>query len=580
MAKEVFMPKTGMDMHEGTILRWLFNVGDYVRAGEPLLEIETDKVTMEVEAPADGVLLCKYFEEGAVVPVVTIIAYIGREGEQVPDRPAMAGGTLRTGELSQYAESEQREKTRDYEYRAAVIGGGPAGYTAALRAAKCGKKVILFEKDRIGGTGINCGSIPMKTYMRTARLISDLEMAESRGIMIGTDRPKVDPAVVKSSAAEVVAVMRNHIEELLRDAGVELVREEAAMIGRHHIRAGGRTYRAENTIICCGSGARTVDVPGADLPGILDPEQMFELETFPERLVIIGGGVIGCEMAAAFSRFGTFVTIIENQDALVPTFDPDVSREIRLSFENHGIRVMTGERVARFETRDSFPSVLLENGEEVSADIILLAVGRQPSLASLGVLKNEIDYERGKIMVDEYCRTNLDNIYACGDVTNRSILAHSAIKMGDAAASTACGIPKEVKLMRAPLCLYTVPEAAGIGLTEPQAARQGEIMVGKYPFSLNGRAVASGETEGFVKVIADKSYGEILGVHVVGAMATEMIVEAKTMMDMEITVYEVADIMHPHPTWSEAFMEACAAAIGDSLKGTGFHRTEFFRGAL
>ena len=565
MAKEVFMPKAGMDMQEGTIIRWFAEVGDQVRAGEPLLEIETDKVAMEVESPADGILLCKYFEEGSVVPVVTIIGYIGEEGEKVPDRPSMAGGDLRREEEALLSKSENQRERREYEYRVAVIGGGPAGYTAALRAANLGAKTVLFEKKRIGGTGVNCGSIPMKSYMRNARLIEDMKRAAANGLLSGTQGVSADPDRVAQFAKEVTSKVREHLEKRLLQSGVEIVREEAVMIGRHHISAGQKTYRAENVILCCGSGARTLDVPGTDMKEVLDPEQMFELESFPGRLVIIGGGVIGCEMAAAFSRFGTAVTIVELQERLIPTFDPDISYEIGRSFRENGIEVITGSRVERFEKRDGVPRVILGNGEELQTDLILLAVGRKPELSSLGVLKDKLDYERGKIMVDEYCRTSLDNIYACGDVTNRSILAHSAKKMGDAAASAACGNPKMVKLMRAPLCLYTVPEAASIGLTEPQAARQGEILVGRFPFALNGRAIASGETEGFVKVIADKRYGEILGVHVVGAMATEMIVEAKTMMDMEITVYEVADIMHPHPTWSEAFMEACADAIGENL---------------
>ena len=564
MAREVFMPKAGMDMHEGTIIRWLAEVGDTVRAGDPLLEIETDKVSMEVEAPADGVLLCKYFEEGAVVPVVTIIGYIGEAGEKVPDAPSMAGGLLRQEEETRLSVSETEGRSREYEYRVAVIGGGPAGYTAALRASGLGKKTILFEKNLIGGKGLNFGSIPMKSYMRTARLVEDLRRAGKSGVLTEAD-PRIDAAGIYHNAREITEKMRKHLEKLLSDGGVEIVPEEASMIGRHHIRAGQKTYRVENTILCCGSGARTLDVPGADMEEVLDPEQMFELKTFPSDLVIIGGGVIGCEMASAFSRFGTHVTIVELQEMLVPTFDPDISREIGRSFAGHGIHVITGAAVDHFEKKEGRPCVVLSSGEELETDLILLALGRKPELSSLGVLKDKLDFERGKIMVDEYCRTNIDHIFACGDVTNRSILAHSAKKMGDAAASTACGIPKIVRLNRAPLCLYTIPEAASIGLTEPQAARQGDIMVGTYPFSLNGRAIASGETEGFVKVIADKGYGEILGVHVVGAMATEMIVEAKTMMDMEITVYEVADIMHPHPTWSEAFMEACAAAIGESL---------------
>ena len=564
MAKEVFMPKAGMDMQEGRIIRWLAEVGGAVRLGEPLLEIETDKVTMEVESPADGILLCKYFDEGAVVPVVTIIGYVGEAGERVPERPAMAGGSTRAIEQERLVDRELAAgREREYEYRVAVIGGGPAGYTAALRAAQSGKKTILFEKELIGGTGVNSGSIPMKCYMRTARMLEDMERAADRGIITGGVR--LDTAKAAAHMRGVVSGYRERIERLLQEAGVEVVREEASMMGRHHIRAGQRMYRAENTILCCGSTPRRLDVPGADQKEIIDTNRIFEMETFPERIAIIGGGVIGCETASALSRFGSRVAIIEIQDQLLPTFDREIAEEVRSALVRRGVEVITGGKVECFERNGDCPVVALASGARIEADIVMLAVGRQPRLDCLGTLAEEIDYERGKIMVDEYCRTNLDDVYACGDITNRSILAHSAMKMGDAAASTACGSPKLVRLNRAPLCLYTLPEAAGIGLTEAQARKQGEILIGKFPFAANARAAASGETEGFVKVIADKGYGEILGVHIVGAYATELIVEAKTMMDMEITVYEVADIMHPHPTWSEAFMEACADAIGGGL---------------
>ena len=565
MAKEVFMPKAGMDMQEGTIIRWHAEVGEAVRAGDPLLDIETDKVAMEVEAPADGILLCKYFDEGAVVPVVTIIGYIGKPGEKVPDRPSMAGGSARAGEQEVLRRKENERPGRDYEYLVAVIGAGPAGYTAALRAAKCGRKTVLFERGMIGGTDLNCGSIPMKHYMHTARMIEEMREAENYGVVFDGSHIHADAEGIKRSADRVIEGMRDNLRKRLLENGVELVCEDAEMIGRHHIRAGQKTYRAENTIICSGAKSKGLDVPGSDQDEIVDAGYMFSLREFPKRMVIIGGGVTGCEMAAAFGRFGTDITVIECQDCLVPTFDADISKEIERSFERCGINVITGGTVEQFLREDNHPVVVLHDGTRIPADLVLLTVGRKPDLTCLGELADKLDYERGKIMVDEYCRTNLDNIYACGDITNKSILAHSALKMGDAAASTACGKPRMVKLNRAPLCLYTVPEAASIGLTELQASKRGDIIVGKCPLSRNARAAATGETEGFVKVIADRGYGEILGVHAVGSMATELIVEAKTMMDMEITVYEVADIMHPHPSYSEAFMEACAAAIGESL---------------
>ncbi|MDO4619627.1 MAG: FAD-dependent oxidoreductase [Lachnospiraceae bacterium] len=564
MAKEVFMPKAGMDMQEGTIISWLVEVGDQVKAGEPLLEIETDKVTMEVESPSDGTLLVRYFEAGAVVPVVTIIGYVGEPGEKVPDGPAMAGGSARAGDEKMLMEQSSRDPEKTYEYRLAVIGAGSAGIRAALKAAALGQRVILFEAGTVGGCNIVRGGVPMKTYMQTAADLDEISRARGRGLRLNGEI-SFDLAELRSYKDEIVEKLSQDTRKRMRDAGVELVIGEAEMIGRHHIRAGQKTYRAENTILCTGSFSSRLQADGVEQPEIVTPEEMFELSEVPEKLVIIGGGVIGCEMATAWNLFGSEVTVIEMQDHLLPTFDTEVTDAVAESMRERGIRIVTGGKVARFDRRNNKPVLVLADGSEYPADIILTAVGRKPNLSPLGVLKDRIDYERGKIMVDEYCRTNLDGIYACGDVTNQSILAHSAMKMGEAAASTACGRPKEVHLNRAPLNLYTIPEAAGIGLTEAQAAKNGDIMIGRCPLALNERGITSGRTEGFVKVIADKGYGEILGVHIFGGTATEMIVEAKTMMDMEITVYEVKDIMHAHPTWSEAFMEACADAVGERL---------------
>ncbi len=560
MAAEVFMPKAGMDMQEGTIIRWLADVGDEVHASDPLLEIETDKVTMEVEAPADGVLLVKYFDDGAVVPVVTIIGYIGKPGEAVPDRPAMAGGEARAAEEKSLGETKRQKKS---DYQVAVIGGGPAGYIAALRASRMGAKTILFEAKQLGGTCTNVGCIPTKTYVQTAHDLLRIRKAAARGIVVGT--PTVDMEAAFRNKEAVITRMRGGVASLLRSAGVTVVEEEASLLGPHTIRAGKGTFRVENIILCGGSKASPLPIEGSDLPGIISSDEILELRKVPENLVIVGGGVIGCEMATIFGHFGSKVTIVEVQEHLIPTFDTDVSEAIEQSYKANGITILTGRKIVRFLTANGKPAVELSDGEQVAGDYVLVSVGRRPNLSCLGVMEDKIECERGKITVDEYCRTSVSNIFACGDISNRGILAHAAIKMGDAAAQTACGKPKIVNLKRAPLCLYTIPEAASIGYTETQARKRGEILVGRFPFSANGRAVAAGIPEGFVKVIADKGYGEILGVHIVGGNATEMIVEAKALIDMEITVYEAADIMHPHPTYSEALMEACADAIGESL---------------
>lgn len=564
MAAEVFMPKAGMDMKEGTIIRWLVNVGDQVSEGDGLLEIETDKVTMEVEAPGDGVLLCKYFEDGAVVPVVTVIGYVGKEGEEVPDGPTMAGGAAKEADeqmLGNKPKTEKQEKS-GLEYDVAVIGGGPAGYIAAIKAAQAGGKVVIFEKDTVGGTCLNRGCIPTKTYVKTAEYLEMMRKASRRGINLDLSSIQADMAEIHAYKEKVVKNLTGGVAGLLKSNGITVVKEEASLLDKNTVKAGEKTWQADSIILCGGSQAGLLPIPGLDHPEVLTSDGILELKEIPGHLAIMGGGVIGCEIATAFRAFGSEVTVVELMDRLVPVLDREVSQSIQSALENMGIKIFTGKKVAKVAGQGGKPILCLDDGREIEADKVLVSIGRKADLSCLGAMKKEIISDKGKISVDDYCRTNFPNIYACGDLTSVSTLAHSAFKMGEAAAVNAMGGEQKADLSKVPSCLYTMPEAGCVGLTEDEAKARGEILVGKFPFSANGRAMASGETEGFVKVIADKKYGEILGVHIVGATAAEMITEAKVLMDMEITIYEAAEIMHPHPTCSEAFMEACADALG------------------
>ena len=294
-------------------------------------------------------------------------------------------------------------------------------------------------------------------------------------------------------------------------------------------------------------------------------DEILAMTEVPKRLGIIGGGVIGCEMAAAFSAFGSEVTIVEAMDRVVSMFDKDVSAELDKSLKNDGVKIMCGRKVVEIGDNNGCPVIVTDNGS-VECDKVLLSIGRAADLECLGALAEQIKTERGKVVVDDTMKTSVDNIYACGDINGRIMLAHTAFKMGEVAAENCMtGENKKCDLRFVPSCLYTSPEAASVGLTEEKARElhpEG-IRVGKFQMSANGRSLASGEKAGFIKVIADNKYGQILGVHMVGGVASEMIAEPTTLMAMEITVNEVADdIIHAHPSYSEAFMEACADALG------------------
>lgn len=448
-------------------------------------------------------------------------------------------------------------------YDVAVIGGGPAGYVAAIRAAQLGGKVILFEKGTVGGTCLNRGCIPTKTYIKTAEYIHTIRHAQDRGINLDASALTVDMAKVVSYKNGVVKKLTTGVASLLKSNKVDVINGEASMEDATHIACAGEMYEAKNTILCGGSVAGSIPIPGIEQENVINSDAILDMTEIPERLAIIGGGIIGCELATAFAAFGSKVTVVEALDKIAATLDGELSIAIARSLKAAGVQILTGAKVQRIESNGAKPVLVVEGKEPIEADKVLLSIGRFADIACLGKLKDQIKTERGKVVTDDGMRTSLSNIYAAGDlVFGRPMLAHAAFKMGEVAAANALGHSETINLNYVPSCLYTIPEAASVGLTEEQAKEKCEISTGKFYFLGNGRALASGETAGFVKVIVGKQYGELLGVHIVGSIATELITEAAVLMAAEITAEEAASMVHPHPTFSEAFVEAVADALG------------------
>ena len=448
-------------------------------------------------------------------------------------------------------------------YDIAVIGGGPAGYVAAIRAAQLGAKVVIFERDVMGGTCLNRGCIPTKTYMKTAESIQTIRHAGARGIKVDAASLSVDmPAIVKYKNG-VVKKLTDGVAALIRSNKIDSVKGEASMEDETHISCNGQLYEAKRIILCGGSVAGIIPIPGVEQKNVITSDDILELTEVPKRLAIIGGGIIGCEIAVAFAAFGSKVTIVEALDKVAATLDGEVSNAVAKALKAAGVELITSAKVEKIEENGGLPVLVVSGKAPIEADKVLLSIGRFADLSCLGKLKEKMKVERNKVVTDDYMRTNIPNIYAAGDlVFGRVMLAHAAFKMGEVAAANALGHNERVNLHYVPGCLYTLPEAASVGLTEEQAKEKYDVAVGKFYFAANGRAIASGETEGFVKVLVDKQYGEILGVHMVGGLATEMITEAAALMAMEITAEEVANIIHPHPTFSEAFLEAVTDALG------------------
>jgi dihydrolipoamide dehydrogenase len=353
--------------------------------------------------------------------------------------------------------------------------------------------------------------------------------------------------------------------EVIKGTGV--LKSQSA--GTFILQTGNGNIAAKKVLLAGGSQTAKLPIPGLDLPGVLGSTEILDLKELPSRLAIIGGGVIGIEMALIFNSFGSKITIIEAMPRILPPLDADISALIHKTLQSRGVEIYTGLGLSRIEQKGGALSLFLPDGKTIEADKVLVSIGRSADLSSLGDLS--IQTEKGKVTVNDYMETSVTGIFAPGDINGKKMLAHAAFKMAEIAAENAViqlhgdGIQKKINLDSVPSVVYSFPEAASVGLTQKEAEKIGPAAVGIFPLAANGRALASGSAEGFVKIIADPRYGKILGVHMAGHGVSEIINEAAALMAMEITVHELAEIIHGHPTVSEALMEAAADVLGRSI---------------
>ena len=565
MALEIIMPKAGIDMTEGEIVEWKKKVGEPVKQGEILLEIMTDKTNMELEAEEDGYLIAILKEAGQTVPVTEVIGYLGAEGEKAP-----TGGVSETkSEEAPKVEEEPKEvketpkpKKSDSAYDVVVIGGGPAGYVAAIKAAQVGGKVAIVEKSELGGTCLNRGCIPTKAYLHNAEIIEGVKHAAGRGIMIENPNFTVDMDKVLGMKSKVVKKLVGGVGALLKSNGVDVFKGVGTITKDKNVLVNGeKLVETDKIIFAGGSKVSRINIPGMDSKLVMTSDDILELNEVPETLAVIGGGVVGVELGQAFSTFGSKVTVVEMMDRIVPGMDAEVSNTLRTALEKKGMTIMTSTKLQEIIEENGKLRIKLEGKEDLIVDRALLSIGRVPDLEGIGEI--EFELERGRIKVDEFMETSVKGIYAPGDINGTKMLAHAAFRMGEVAAENAVnGNHHVAKLDLTPAAIYTMPEVAMVGLTEEQAREKYDISVGKFSFAANGRAIASDEDFGFIKVIADKKYGEILGVHIIGPAAAEIINEASSIMEMEITVEEMLKTIHGHPTYSEVMYEAFADVLG------------------
>lgn len=449
----------------------------------------------------------------------------------------------------------------------AVIGGGPGGYSAAIRAAQLGATTVCIEKEpRLGGTCLNVGCIPTKAWVQTAAALAEAEESFAKfGVRVGGG-VELDFAAARDWKDAVVDRLTGGVASLLKANGVEWVHGEGRFTGPNTIAVtGGEEVRFGSAIVATGAFSTRPPVPGIESPLCVDSTGMLAREEVPRRLVVLGGGIIGCEFASIFSRFGSEVTIVEMLPRLIPQEDADAAAELLKQFRRRGITVHLEARCDRVDEADGGLVVTVNGEERIPADLMLVATGRAPLVEGIGLEAAGVAYDRrAGITTDEHRRTSVPHIYAVGDAAGYWQLAHTAFREGEVAAENACGHGSAILDPAVPRPIYTDPEIAGVGLTEEEArARYGDdVAVGRFPFAANGRALMQDATVGWVKSIHETRYGELLGLVMVGRHVTDLIEVGVAAIDAEATVETVADGIAPHPTLAEAIKEAGLVALG------------------
>ena len=460
-----------------------------------------------------------------------------------------------------------------------VIGGGPAGYVAAIRASQLGAKVTLVEEDKLGGVCLNCGCIPTKFLLHSVDLYQSIRTAEQYGI--GVAEVNLDLSKLQARKNRIISTLVSGIQSLLAGNNIEVINGRAKLTSSNQVEIDSgqgkkQTIQARKIILATGSKAAKLPVPGADCPDIMNYESLLSLNYLPKSLVIIGGGVVGIEMATILTKLGCKVSIVEMMSHIVPTQDAELASILDGALKEDGVQIYCGARVDRIEDAKEGKLVTFSAGEEVKklkVEVVAVTVGQKPNIEGLGLNECGVIVDEGRIQTDERMQTNLPNIYAAGDVVGGIMLAYVGFAEGKVAAENAMGRTSIVDYQAVPQCIFTSPELASVGLTEEEAVAQGyQIRIGRFPFSANGLAAILGERRGMVKIITEQRYSRILGVHVIGPWATSLIAEATLAMKLELTPQEIIATMHAHPTLSEALWEAALDVTGETIHFSSQHR--------
>ncbi|MDA3911217.1 MAG: dihydrolipoyl dehydrogenase [Bacteroidales bacterium] len=460
------------------------------------------------------------------------------------------------------------------KYDLIVIGSGPGGYVAAIRASQLGLKTAVVEKSELGGICLNWGCIPTKALIKSAQVYNYMKHADDYGMTVeGEIKPDFPKIIARSRG--VADKMSKGIKYLLDKNKITVHNGFGKLLGDKKVevkKEDGSTETLEANHIILATGARSKELPNLSQDGkhIIGYRKAMTLEKQPESMLVVGSGAIGSEFAYVYNSLGTEVTLVEFLPEIVPNEDKDVSKQLARSFKKAGIKVMTNSAVKSVEVKDGKCHVSIETKkgkEEKVVDVVLSAVGVTPNLENIGIEELGVEIENGKVKVDDFYKTNVDGVYAIGDIVHGPALAHVASAEGIACVEKIAGEnPVPIDYGNIPGATYSVPEIASVGMTEEQAKEAGyELKIGKFPFSASGKASAAGNNEGFIKLIFDAKLGELLGAHFIGDNVTEMIAEMVVAKKLEGTAHEIIKSIHPHPSMSEAIMEAAAAAYDEVI---------------
>jgi len=458
-------------------------------------------------------------------------------------------------------------------YDVIVLGSGPGGYVTAIRASQLGLKTAVIEKESLGGVCLNWGCIPTKALLKSANVYEYINNADDYGIKVSSHKADFN-AVIKRSR-DVAEKMSGGVQFLMKKNKIDVIMGTGKVLPGKQIevtdqKGAKTTYNAKNIVIATGARSRELPNIEQDKKQVLGYRDAMVLPKIPKKMVIVGSGAIGVEFAYFYNAMGVDITIVEYLPNIVPVEDIDVSKQLEKTFKKKGIKIMTNSSVENLEksSKGCKVKVKTSKGEEyIDCDIVLSAVGIQPNIENIGLEETGIVVDGGKIIVDDFYETNIPGYYAIGDVVQGQSLAHVASAEGITCVEKIAGhSPEPIDYNNIPGCTYCSPEIASVGMTEKTAKEAGhELKIGKFPFSASGKASAAGHNDGFVKLIFDAKYGELLGAHMIGANVTEMIAEIVALRKLETTGHELIKTVHPHPTMSEAIMEAAAAAYGEVI---------------